>query len=64
MGHMIISVVVEKYYHFTNSGHMIILKIIHVQGGGEKIPRKWSISNDILVKKVYHFAIYGWWYTI
>ena len=26
MGHMIISVVVEKYYHFTNPGHMIILK--------------------------------------
>ena len=50
MGHMIISVVVEKYYHFTNSGHMIILKNNPRTGTRGKIPRSWISFCEITWK--------------
>ena len=41
MGHMIISVAAEKYYHFTNLDHMIIPKNNARAGTRTKIPRTW-----------------------
>ena len=46
---MIISVVVENYYHFTNSGHMIILKNNPLEGTRKKI-RPWACFCEITQK--------------